>query len=91
MDTVLIGGSGDTLSSGSVQTCLFLHPEFAREYMSAKQFQIQSLAEEMVDLADVQANDCIERKGPEGKKVPVDSKNFPRSKQQRGALGAVEA
>ncbi len=55
MDTVLIGGSGDTLSSGSVQRCLFLHPEFAREYMSAKQFQIQSLADEMVDLADVQA------------------------------------
>ena len=30
-------------------------------------------------------NDWIERKGPEGKKVPVDSENFPRCKQQRGA------
>jgi hypothetical protein len=85
MDTVLIGGSGDTLSSGSVQTCSFLHPEFAREYMSAKQFQIQSLADEMVDLAAVQANDWIERRDLEARRSPWIPRIFsdPSSREGR--------
>src|SRR6516225_12243827 len=34
------------------------HPEFAREYRSAKWFQCHCLADDMVDIADSQANDC---------------------------------
>ena len=36
-------------------------PEFAREYTSPKQFQIQCLPDDMIDLADSLANDWIER------------------------------
>jgi hypothetical protein len=34
------------------------HPEFAREYTFAKWFQCHCLADDMVDIADDQANDC---------------------------------
>jgi len=62
------------------------HPEFAREYTSAKQFQIQCLADETIDIAD-DASDWIERDGPDGKKVRVfDPENFGQSKQRIGAL-----
>ena len=33
------------------------HPEFAREYRSAKWFQCHCLADDLVDIADAQAND----------------------------------
>jgi hypothetical protein len=62
-------------------------PDFREEYTSAKWFQYQSLADEMVDIADNRANDWIEREGPDGKKVRVsDDENFRRRKKQIGAL-----
>jgi transposase-like protein len=63
------------------------HPEFARKYTFAKQFQIQWLADEMVDIADDRASDWIEREGPDGKKIRVfDNENFRR---RRNALACV--
>ena len=49
------------------------HPEFAREYTSAKQFQCQWMADEMVYIADHIPNDC----NPE---------RFRRAKRQLAAL-----
>ena len=34
------------------------HPEFAREYRFVKWFQCHCLADDMVDIADDQANNC---------------------------------
>ena len=78
-------------TSMPARSTLFLwlrrYPEFAREYTSAKQFQIECLADDMIDIADDRANDWIERESPDGKKVRVfDPENFRRSKQQIGAL-----
>src|SRR5262249_49152261 len=47
------------------------HREFARKYTFAKWFQCQSLADDMVDIADSRANDLIERERPDGKQVRV--------------------
>jgi hypothetical protein len=63
------------------------HPEFARKYTFAKQFQIQGLSDDMIDIADDCSKDWIEREGPDGKKFRVfDHENFLRSKRQMGAL-----
>jgi len=60
-------------TSMPARSTLFLwlrrYPEFAREYTFAKQFQIECLADEMVDIADGRANDWIEREGPDCKKI----------------------
>jgi hypothetical protein len=61
--------------------------DFREKYTSAKWFQWQCLADDMVDIADGRANDWIEREGPDGKKVRVsDDENFRRRKKQVGAL-----
>ena len=58
--------------------------DFRQKYTFAKRFQIQWLADEMVDIADDRAND-IEHEGPDGKKVRLfDHENFRR--QQIAAL-----
>jgi hypothetical protein len=63
------------------------HPEFRKEYTSAKCFQIQWLADEMVDVADDRANDWTEREGPDGTKVRLfHHENFRSRKRQIGAL-----
>jgi hypothetical protein len=63
------------------------YPEFARKYTFAKRFQIQWLADEMVDIADDRANNRIERDGPDGKKVRVfDHENFRSRKRQIGEV-----
>jgi hypothetical protein len=63
------------------------HPEFARKYTFAKQFQIQGLSDDMIDIADDCSKDWIEREGPDGKKFRVfEHENFRRSKRQIGAL-----
>ena len=51
------------------------HPEFAREYRSAKWFQCHCLADDLVDIADAQANDG----NPE---------NFRLAKRQIAALAS---
>jgi hypothetical protein len=62
-------------------------PDFRQKYTFAKRFQIQWLADEMVDIADDRANDWIERDGPDGKKVRVfDNENLRQSKLAIGAL-----
>jgi Bacteriophage Sf6, terminase small subunit-like len=62
-------------------------PHFRQKYTFAKRFQIQWLADEMVDIADDRANDWIEHEGPDGKKVRVfDPENIRQSKQQVAAL-----
>jgi hypothetical protein len=75
-------------TSMPARSTLFLwlrqRPDFRQRYTFAKQFQIQSLADDMIDIADDRAN---VREGPDGKKVRVfDHENFRRSKQQIGAL-----
>ena len=61
------------------------HREFARKYTFAKWFQCQSLADDMVDIADSRANDLIERERPDGKQVlGFDPDSFRR--QQIAAL-----
>jgi hypothetical protein len=56
-------------------------PDFREQYTLAKQFQIQWLADEMVDIADGRA----EREGSNGQTVRVfDPENFRR--QQIAAL-----
>ena len=61
--------------------------DFREQYTLAKRFQIQWLADEMVDIADDRANDWIESEGPDGKKLRVfNPENFRRSKLQIGAL-----
>jgi hypothetical protein len=57
------------------------HPEFAREYTSAKRFQIQWLADEMVDIADGPANHGIEREEPDGLKVRTFDPESVRRRQ----------
>jgi hypothetical protein len=54
-------------------------PDFREEYTIAKQFQIQWMADEMVDIADGRA----EREGSNGQTIRV-SENFRR--QQIAAL-----
>ena len=63
------------------------HRDFRERYTFAKQFQIQWLADEMVDIADDRANDWTEREGPDGKKVGVfNPENLRQSKLAIGAL-----
>jgi hypothetical protein len=63
------------------------HKEFARNYMFARQIQIDCLRGDMLDIADDCSKDWIEREGPDGKKFRVfDHENFRRSKRQMGAL-----
>jgi hypothetical protein len=63
------------------------HPDFRQKYTFAKRFQIQWLADEMVDIADDRANNWIERDGPDGKKVRVfNPENLRQSKLAIGAL-----
>ena len=78
-------------TSMPARSTLFLwlrqRPDFRQKYASAKQFQIQCMADEMIDIADDRASDWIEREGPDGKKARVfDPENFRQSKQQIGAL-----
>jgi hypothetical protein len=63
------------------------YPKFARKYTFAKRFQIQWLADEMVDIADHRANNRIDRDGPDGKQVRVfDHENFRNRKRQIGEV-----
>jgi hypothetical protein len=78
-------------TSMPARSTLFLwlrqRPDFRQKYTFAKQFQIQCLADDMIDIADDRANDWIDREGPDGKKVRVfNPENFRRSKQQVAAL-----
>jgi hypothetical protein len=62
-------------------------PDFRQKYISAKQFQIQCMADDIIDIADDRSNDWIEREGPDVKKFRVfDHENFRRSKRQIGGL-----
>jgi Bacteriophage Sf6, terminase small subunit-like len=62
-------------------------PDFRQKYTFAKRFQIQWLADKMIDIADDRANDWIEREGPDGKKVRVfNPENLRLSEQQIAAL-----
>jgi hypothetical protein len=61
--------------------------DFRQKYTFAKRFQIQWLADEMVDIADDRANNRIERDGPDGKQVRVfDHENFRSRKRQIGKV-----
>jgi hypothetical protein len=60
-------------------------PDFREKYKFAKRFQIQWLADEMVDIADDRANNWIERDGPNGKTVRVLNPENCR-RQQLAAL-----
>jgi hypothetical protein len=62
-------------------------PHFREKYTFAKRFQIQWLADEMIDIADDRTNDWTEREGPDGKKIRVfDNENFRSRKRQIGEV-----
>jgi hypothetical protein len=62
-------------------------PDFREKYKFAKWFQIQWLADDMVDIADGRANEWSERAGPDGKTVRVfDHENFRSRKRQIGEV-----
>jgi hypothetical protein len=62
-------------------------PDFREKYTFAKRFQIQWLADEMVDIADDRANDWIEHEKPDGKKVRMfNPENFRSRKRQIGEV-----
>jgi transposase-like protein len=62
-------------------------PDFREKYTFAKRFQIQWLADEMVDIADDRANDWIEHEEPDGKKVRMfNPENFRSRKRQIGEV-----
>jgi hypothetical protein len=66
-------------------------PDFREKYKFAKRFQIQWLADEMVDVADGRANGWIEREGPNGKTVRVRSREFSPTADSRTPEAALQA
>jgi len=53
----------------TVYRWLFKHEEFSNQYAQAREYQAETMADEMTDIADDGSNDWLERHGEEGENI----------------------
>jgi hypothetical protein len=73
---IVLGYSLRTICKAETMPCVAtifnwfrLHPQFLEQYEKAKEAQADTLAEEMLDIADDGTNDWMERHGKDGENI----------------------
>jgi hypothetical protein len=64
----------------TVYTWIVVHPEFLKQYEQARADQVDTLADEMIEIADDGTNDYVEKQTKAGVIVLVDAEHIQRSR-----------